>query len=63
MVWGLGTPDPPFVLFGPENGLFKLPEHYVLKEKWPILKQGEKRQKDKRYPFLACTRVGGYAYA
>ena len=21
--WGLGTPNPPFVLFGPENGIFK----------------------------------------
>ena len=23
----------------PENGLFKLPKHYVLKGKWPILKK------------------------
>ena len=22
--WGLGAPNPPFVLFGPENDLFKL---------------------------------------
>ena len=29
--WGFGTPNPPFVLFGPENGLFKLPKHYVVK--------------------------------
>ena len=27
------------MLFGPENDLFKLPKHYVLKGKWPILKQ------------------------
>ena len=39
MVWGVGTPNPPFVLFGPEYGLFKLPKHYVLKGKWPILKR------------------------
>ena len=32
---GLGTPNSPFVLFGPEYGLVKLPEHYVLKGKWP----------------------------
>ena len=30
--WGLGTSNSPFVLFGPENALFKLPKHYVLKE-------------------------------
>ena len=29
----------PIVLFGSENGLFKLPKHYVLKGKWPILKR------------------------
>ena len=52
------------VLFGPENGLFKLPKHYVLKGKWPILKpkntvkQGKRRQKDKWYPFHACTGGG-----
>ena len=36
--WGLGTPNSRVVLFGPENGLFKLQKHYVLKGKWPILK-------------------------
>ena len=59
--WGLGTPNPPFVLFGPENGLFKLPKHYVLKGKWPAkntIKQGKTRQKDKWYPFHACTGGG-----
>ena len=35
--WGLGTPNSPFVLFGLEYGLFKLPKHYV-KGRWPILK-------------------------
>ena len=41
------TPNPPFVLFGPENGLFKLPKHCVLKGKMAnfeaknTLKQGK----------------------
>ena len=59
--WGLGTPNPPFVLFGPENGLFKLPKHYVLKGKWPILKQkycktGEKPPKGQ---MVLISRVYG----
>ena len=33
VVLRLGTPNPPFVLFGAENGLFRLPIHYVLKGK------------------------------
>ena len=37
--WGLGTPNSPFVLFGPGNALFELPKHYVLKGEWPILKR------------------------
>ena len=50
---GLGTPNPPFVLFGPENGLFKLPKHYSFKGKMAnfeaqnTVKQGKKRQRDK----------------
>ena len=38
---GFGVLDPessPFVLCRPEYGLFKLPKHYLLKGKWPILK-------------------------
>ena len=31
MVLGFWNPNSPFVLFGPEYGLFKLPKHYVLK--------------------------------
>ena len=31
-----GISHSPFVLFGPEHGLFKLPKHYVLKGKWPF---------------------------
>ena len=30
---------PTFVLFKPENGLFRLPKHSVLKENGPILKR------------------------
>ena len=50
----------------PENGIFKLPKHYVLKGKWPILKrknaikQGKNAKKDKWYPFHACMG-GGYS--
>ena len=39
VVLGLGTPNSPFVLFRSEYGLFKLPKHYVLKGRWPILKR------------------------
>ena len=39
LVWGLGTPNPPFVPFGPENAPFKLPKLYILKGKWRILKR------------------------
>ena len=54
-----------FVLFGPENGLFKLPKHYVLKANFEAkntIKQGKKRQKDKWYPFHACTPPPPYMH-
>ena len=38
---GFGVLEPlnaPFVLFRHENGLFRLPKHYILFGKWPILK-------------------------
>ena len=44
--------------FSGPNGLFKLPKHYILKGKWPIFEAKntiKKRQKDKWYPFHACT--------
>ena len=55
----LFPPNSPFVLFRPENGLFRLPKHYVLKEKLTnfevknTLKLGKKSQKDKWFHFHA----------
>ena len=53
--------------FGPEM-TFSSPKHYVLKGKWPVLKRkilesgGKNRQKDKWYPFHACTGGGGASF-
>ena len=67
--WGLGTPNSPFVLFGPENGVFELPKRYVSRGKLPLLKRkcnktGEKTSKDKWFQFHAwgVSRLGQSFY-
>ena len=57
--WGLGTPNPPFVLFGAENETLRLKGKMANFEAKNTVKQGKERQKDKWYPFHASR--GGSA--
>ena len=49
--FGVLEPNSPFVLF-------KLPKHYVLRGKWPILKRNILANRGKTPKFRACTGGG-----